>query len=448
MVAGRVDHGADVVEARRQLLDPLPDVGVILVERGVAEDIGRHEGAGRAELSAGMLEESRDRRQPRVLVVWPGVTCGAELAVGREPHVVELYLVETVADRLLRDRDVVGPDLFPERIDPGEVLAVDPGLARAPVGDRQVGPAGGEDVVLERDDARDRVDAARLQVDHQVVEVAHRGRPLRAYLERERHLGRVENPAAVSLHVDHERVQLGPLDQVEDATADPPVVDAEVGEVGRFDCLGPERDLERARRRFDRHLRVARHLHEQTAPRAQVFEGEAPVRARQDLDPVADDRGVCQRLPGLVYDAALDGCGPGSCITRRRREGRGGLDPGHDGGSFGRRGRGLGQQNSGWRGRRRRRLRGQAGLTTGRGVSSASCGLGMLRGLVGRGRDRRHQRLLRRDDCHGAGQAEPVRSEHGIPDQDGQAVQQDRVGSVQQVAAPGRHRDELHRRLL
>src|SRR5438445_61798 len=143
VVARRVDHGADVVEARRQLLDPLPDVGVILVERGVAEDIGRHEGAGRAELSAGMLEESRDRRQPRVLVVWPGVTCGAELAVGREPHVVELYLVETVADRLLRDRDVVGPDLFPERIDPGEVLAVDPGLARAPVGDGQVGPAGG-----------------------------------------------------------------------------------------------------------------------------------------------------------------------------------------------------------------------------------------------------------------------------------------------------------------
>ncbi len=140
-----------------------------------------------------------------------------------------------------------------------------------------------------------------------MVEVAHRGRPLRAYLERERHLGRVEDPAAVALHVDHERVQFGPLDQVEDATSDPPVVDAEVGEVGGFDCLGPERDLERARRRFDRHLRVARHLHEQTAPRAQVFERETPVGARRDLDPVADDRGVRQRLPGLVYDAALDG---------------------------------------------------------------------------------------------------------------------------------------------
>src|SRR5207302_5270329 len=152
-------------------------------------NVGRHEGAGRAELSAGALEESRDRRQARVLVVRPGVTCGANLAVGREPYVVELYLVETVADRFLRDRDVVGPHLFPERIDPGEVLAVDPGLARAPVGDRQVGPAGGEDVVLERDDARDRVDAARLQVDHQAVEVAHRGRPLRPYLERERHRG-------------------------------------------------------------------------------------------------------------------------------------------------------------------------------------------------------------------------------------------------------------------
>src|SRR5207245_9954737 len=110
-----------------------------------------------------------------VRVVWPGVTGGAKLAVGREPDVVKLDLVETVPGRLLRDRDVVGPDLFPERVDPGEVLAVDPGLARAPVDDRQVGPAGGEDVVLERDDAGDVGFAARRGVRHESVYVAAGG---------------------------------------------------------------------------------------------------------------------------------------------------------------------------------------------------------------------------------------------------------------------------------
>src|SRR5687768_15845481 len=36
VVAGGIDHRADVVEVWRQLLDPLADVGVVLVERDVA----------------------------------------------------------------------------------------------------------------------------------------------------------------------------------------------------------------------------------------------------------------------------------------------------------------------------------------------------------------------------------------------------------------------------
>jgi len=81
----------------------------------------------------------------------------------------------------------------------------------------------------------------------------------------------------------------------------------------------------------------------------------------------------------------------------------------HDSGSFGRGAAVLGSRIRG-DGAGVAAGSGPAASTTGRGISSASCGLGRLRRLVGRARNRRHRRLLRRDDCHvqpGRGSARP-----------------------------------------
>ena len=217
VVAGRVDHRADVVQVRRQLLDALADVGVVLVERGVAEQVGGHEGAGGAELACGPWPGRRRSRAAASPCCWAWRTGRRQLAVGREAHVVELDLVEAPPDRFLAEGDVVGPHLFAERVHPGQLLVVDPGLAGPGVDDRQVRPGVGQDVVLEGHDAGDRVDAAGLEIGHQPVEVAQRGRALGADGQRLRHLGLVEDPAAVALDVDDHRVQLGAGGEVQHA---------------------------------------------------------------------------------------------------------------------------------------------------------------------------------------------------------------------------------------
>jgi hypothetical protein len=49
---------------RRHVLDPLPDVGVVLVEGGVAEHVGGDEDAGGPQLLARLGEEARDGLDP------------------------------------------------------------------------------------------------------------------------------------------------------------------------------------------------------------------------------------------------------------------------------------------------------------------------------------------------------------------------------------------------
>src|SRR5262249_4944133 len=62
VIARRVHHGTNVIEVRRQLFDPLPDVRVVGVEGGVAEEVGRDVDACRPQLTPGLREEGRDRR--------------------------------------------------------------------------------------------------------------------------------------------------------------------------------------------------------------------------------------------------------------------------------------------------------------------------------------------------------------------------------------------------
>ena len=337
MVARGIDHRADEVEVRRQLLDPLTDVGVVLVERGVAEDVGPHEGASSADLAPRPLQERGDRGQPRLPGHRPGVLRRLKLAVGREAHVVELHLVEAAVDRFLRDGDVVGPHLLAEGVDPRQILAVDPRLACARIEDGEVRSRGGQDVVLERHDAGDRVDAARLEVGHHGVEVTQRRRPLRPRRQRLLDAGRIDDPAAIALDVDDDGVQLGAIDQVEDAAADAAVAEAEVGEVRGLDHLRPHDDLERALEdgRLHDDLGVARALDDQRAVHRRR-QRERAILAEARLDAAGDDRNARQRLAVLVLHLAADRARPRAAraLGRRRlrrgthiRSGTGGFRP-------------------------------------------------------------------------------------------------------------------------
>src|SRR5262249_27580892 len=311
VIAGGIDHRTEVVEVRRQLLDALADVGVVFVERGVAEDVGGNEYPQRPELTARLAQETGDGRQPRFLVVWPRVLRGAQLAVGREADIVELDLVEPLAGRFLRDGDVVAPDLLAERVDPGELLVVDPGPAGARVDDGEVGPAVGENVVFEGHDAADGVDAARFQIGHEAVEVLEGAGALGADRQRQRHLGTVDDPAAVALHVDHDRVQFGPSGQVEDAAADAPVTDAEIRQVRRLDDLRLHDQLDCVAGRRQLHLREAGLLHHHGCVARMTLDGEPSFGVRQVLDATDDDRYALERAVVGVKDLTSDRFRPG-----------------------------------------------------------------------------------------------------------------------------------------
>ena len=285
---------------RRQLLDALPDVGVVLVERRVAEEVGAHEPAGRAQLAPRALQKAGDGRQPGLPGVRLGVLGGAQPAVGGEPHVVELDLVEAARDRFLAERDVVGPDLLAEGVHPRQLLVVDPGLARAGVDDGQVGARVGQDVVLHRHDPGDRVDAAGLEVGHHPVEVPQRRRALGARGQRLLDLGLVDDPAAVALDVDDHRVELGTGREVQHASADAAVAEAEVGEIGGLDRLRLQHDLDGTAGGRHQDLLEARQLHEQHRLRRHLFELEHAVGVGANLDPANHDRRAGHRLAIVV----------------------------------------------------------------------------------------------------------------------------------------------------
>jgi ATP-dependent exoDNAse (exonuclease V) beta subunit len=94
------------------------------------------------------------------------------------------------------------------------------------------------------------------------------------------HRGAVGNEAAITLDVDHHRVELGAPEEVEDALADALVGHAVVGEVGRPD--GMRRQRHRGLALVERHpaLQIAWQLHEYGVVHAHQADGEVPVRIR------------------------------------------------------------------------------------------------------------------------------------------------------------------------
>src|SRR5437762_11565528 len=92
-----------------------------------------------------------------------GVADLREVAVAREADVVELDLVEAELCRLLGDVDVVLPDALVVGVRPAETGAVEPPRA---VGtpDRELGNAGRQGRILERDDSADEVEPGGMDL--------------------------------------------------------------------------------------------------------------------------------------------------------------------------------------------------------------------------------------------------------------------------------------------
>src|SRR5205823_13171578 len=156
----------------------------------------------------------------------------------------------------------------------------------------------------------ERVDAARLEIGHQSVEVAERGGALGAGLERLLDLRGVEDPAAIALDVDDHRVQFGALGQREDAGADPAVADAEVSEVRGFHGPRLEDDLDRAALRRDRDLLVTGQLDEERLRGRHALQAEGALEVGPVFDTSRDHRGALDRLTLGVEHPTRDGAAP------------------------------------------------------------------------------------------------------------------------------------------
>ena len=323
MVPGGIDHRREVVQVRGELLDPLADISIVFVKGGIPEQVGGNEDAHRRQLLAGLGQEARDGGEARVARVGLGVAGGAQLAVGGEADVVELDLVEALLRRFLGDRDGVVPDFLAEGIQPGQPLVVEPRLAGPRVDHRPLGLVVGQDAVLEDHDPGDRIDPPGLEVGQHLVELLDVDRPAGAGLPGQRDLGPVRDPAAVTLDVDDHTVQLGPVQQIEDAPPDPLVTHAVVGQVRGLDDLGVEGDGEGGDRRFQREAAVARGLHDQGVLRP--ADPEAPLGVRADFLRARVDRGARDRRLGVrVHHLPLNGLGRWPRLDRREEVGRGG----------------------------------------------------------------------------------------------------------------------------
>ena len=170
---------------------------------------------------------------------------------------------------------------------------------------------------LKDDDARDGVDAALAERAEHAVEVLDDDGPEGTRLERGRHLGAIGDQPAVALDVDHDGVELRPVDQLEHAVPDAGLGDAVVGEIGGADALRLERDVDIGARGGNAAHRVAGRLDDERGL-GRDLEGEAPVGVRHSLVLARPDGGAPERRAPVgvehrAADAVRRGGGPGTC---------------------------------------------------------------------------------------------------------------------------------------
>ena len=177
------------------------------------------------------LEEAGDRLDLHGLRHLAPEVHRAQVTIGRETDIVELDLVEAEPDQLHGEVDVRRPHFLAEGIDPGDPIHIVPGPAGRGIGDGEVRPGLGQRRVLEDNLAGDGVDVVGVQgvEDGRHVVVGDD----RAGLVEELDPG--VDVDALFLDIDDEGVQLGAVDQVEEAVEIVPVVHGrvEVDRLGR-----------------------------------------------------------------------------------------------------------------------------------------------------------------------------------------------------------------------
>ena len=157
-VVRRVDHGVDRVQVPAEHLRRLADAEI--AGGGKAEEIRRHANAERSQPLARVGEEALDRSRLRLLAAHR-IHDRVDIAVAREPDVVELDLVEAGLRRRGGDVDDVSPGALVVRVQPREPRRVAPDGAVGPL-QRELRPRRAQRRIGEGDDAADEIDAGLL----------------------------------------------------------------------------------------------------------------------------------------------------------------------------------------------------------------------------------------------------------------------------------------------
>ena len=225
-----VEHGGEIIDNPRQLLELLADEGVIGVPGDIAEDIGRGEHIVRLEVLPGVAQEAGDGRHP----VGLGRDFRQHHPGGiRKSHVIELDLVKAGGRGLLSHADRIILRRRLEGIDPGKPFAIVP---QRPIGvlDGPLRPRLSQQRVLEDDDPADRIDPLGLQLGHESGEIADGSHLGGADLRRQRHLAGIGNEAPVALDIDDKGIESRRFHDVECRVAQSGRTDAVDGEIEPF----------------------------------------------------------------------------------------------------------------------------------------------------------------------------------------------------------------------
>src|SRR5262245_50969830 len=133
-----IDHRADVIDNRGDILKALPDALVVINEQHPAENVGRELDSERAEGLSGFGQESCNGLDALLLI---GVVLAEistfQIAI-READVVVLDFIEAELGRFDGEVDIRLDQTFPERIDPRLSRPTPPDLFRLRVLDRQI----------------------------------------------------------------------------------------------------------------------------------------------------------------------------------------------------------------------------------------------------------------------------------------------------------------------
>ena len=212
IVVRRIHHWQHDVDGVDELLPLLSDPHVRRVRGRETEDIGRHRNAERPESRARGEELLANHLRAQASARERKGRLGDESLVIRESNVVELNFAETEVDGFAREFGGVAPGAVLVRVEPRIPLLVAPrGTWIGLPTNRPLELRAREQRILRDDDARDRIDVVRAhRVEHRAQpRMGHRAIGVRADRLRERHARAVEDEAAIVLHVDHERVDLG-----------------------------------------------------------------------------------------------------------------------------------------------------------------------------------------------------------------------------------------------